>query len=165
MTLPFISYGGSSLIAMAFAMGLVLALARRRPKAVMPAGGFSPHRRRLVGRPDGHLTCAQAPWFVVVAAGGTGGHLFPAQALAEVLVKRGYLIHLMSDERAAPMAASFPPCEIHRIPSATLSLRRPWRLPRQALRLLRGYRSSRKLLARLEPMRSQASADILPSRR
>lgn len=36
MTLPFISYGGSSLIAMAFAMGLVLALGRRRPQARMP---------------------------------------------------------------------------------------------------------------------------------
>jgi cell division protein FtsW len=31
MTLPFISYGGSSLISMAFAMGLVLAMTRRRP--------------------------------------------------------------------------------------------------------------------------------------
>jgi cell division protein FtsW len=31
MTLPFISYGGSSLIAMAVAMGMVLALTRRRP--------------------------------------------------------------------------------------------------------------------------------------
>lgn len=38
MTLPFISYGGSSLISMAMTMGLVLALARRRPAAVLPQG-------------------------------------------------------------------------------------------------------------------------------
>ncbi len=38
MTLPFISYGGSSLLAMAFAMGLALALGRRKPRARMPAG-------------------------------------------------------------------------------------------------------------------------------
>ena len=31
MTLPFVSYGGSSVIAMAFGMGMVLALTRRRP--------------------------------------------------------------------------------------------------------------------------------------
>jgi cell division protein FtsW len=42
MTLPFISYGGSSLIAMAYAMGLVLALSRRWPKAAMPVGRFHP---------------------------------------------------------------------------------------------------------------------------
>jgi cell division protein FtsW len=32
MTLPFISYGGSSMIAVAFGMGLLLALTRRRPE-------------------------------------------------------------------------------------------------------------------------------------
>ncbi len=37
MTLPFISYGGSSLVGMAFAMGLVLALGRRRPGAAVLA--------------------------------------------------------------------------------------------------------------------------------
>jgi cell division protein FtsW len=33
MTLPFISYGGSSLLAMALTMGFVLGLTRRRPMA------------------------------------------------------------------------------------------------------------------------------------
>jgi cell division protein FtsW len=36
MTLPFISYGGSSLLAMAFAMGLILVFGRRRPQVNLP---------------------------------------------------------------------------------------------------------------------------------
>ena len=42
MTLPFISYGGSSLLAMSFAMGLVLAFSRARPRGVLPGGGLQP---------------------------------------------------------------------------------------------------------------------------
>ena len=44
----------------------------------------------------------------VVAAGGTGGHLFPAQALAEVLKARGWRIVLATDERGALYADKFP---------------------------------------------------------
>jgi len=44
----------------------------------------------------------------VVAAGGTGGHLFPAQALAEALIARGWSIVLASDERVAGLAQDFP---------------------------------------------------------
>jgi cell division protein FtsW len=39
MTLPFISYGGSSLFAMAFTMGLALAVTRQRPKLAIRADG------------------------------------------------------------------------------------------------------------------------------
>ncbi|THD44438.1 MAG: cell division protein FtsW, partial [Bradyrhizobium sp.] len=37
MTLPFISYGGSSLLALGLAMGFLIALTRRRPLAAMQA--------------------------------------------------------------------------------------------------------------------------------
>ena len=50
---------------------------------------------------------------VVLAAGGTGGHLFPAQALAETLVKRGYRIHLMTDERVRDYGKTFPAEVVH----------------------------------------------------
>jgi cell division protein FtsW len=39
MTLPFISYGGSSIISLAYAMGMLLALTRDRPRAELLVGG------------------------------------------------------------------------------------------------------------------------------
>ena len=69
----------------------------------------------------------------VLAAGGTGGHLFPAQALAEELIRRGYAIHLMTDERVRDYGKSFPATETHVVPSATLSLSKPWLVPGRAL--------------------------------
>ncbi|MGE0212070.1 MAG: undecaprenyldiphospho-muramoylpentapeptide beta-N-acetylglucosaminyltransferase [Parvibaculaceae bacterium] len=88
---------------------------------------------------------------VVLAAGGTGGHLFPAQALGEELVKRGYVVHLMSDERARAMGNRFPAAQMHEVPSATLTLRRPWKLPGQALRLMKGLKAAQALLAQIAP--------------
>ncbi len=88
---------------------------------------------------------------VVLAAGGTGGHLFPAQALAEELVRRSYLVHLMTDERVRDYGKSFPALETHIVPAATLTLRRPWALPLQLLRLYRGYRKARAVLEKLKP--------------
>ncbi len=88
---------------------------------------------------------------IVLAAGGTGGHLFPAQALAEELNRRGYVIHLMTDERVRDYGKSFPAAETHVVPSATLSLSKPLALPGRALRLYGGYRSARAILGRLRP--------------
>ncbi len=79
---------------------------------------------------------------VVLAAGGTGGHLFPAQALAETLVKRGFRVHLMTDERVRDYGKSFPAEKTHVVPSASPSLKRPLGL----LKLFRGYRAAKAIL-------------------
>ncbi|HEX2760157.1 MAG TPA: undecaprenyldiphospho-muramoylpentapeptide beta-N-acetylglucosaminyltransferase [Rhizomicrobium sp.] len=55
---------------------------------------------------------------VVLSAGGTGGHLFPAQALANELVKRGRKIVVMTDARFANYATQFPGAAIQTVPSS-----------------------------------------------
>lgn len=88
---------------------------------------------------------------IVLAAGGTGGHLFPAQALAEELVRRGHTIHLMTDERVKDYGRNFPAAAVHEIPSATLSTSKPWLVPARGLRLYKGYRLAKATLQRLNP--------------
>ncbi|SEA43899.1 UDP-N-acetylglucosamine--N-acetylmuramyl-(pentapeptide) pyrophosphoryl-undecaprenol N-acetylglucosamine transferase [Rubrimonas cliftonensis] len=46
---------------------------------------------------------------LVIAAGGTGGHMFPAQALAEAMLARGWRVTLSTDARGARYADGFPP--------------------------------------------------------
>ncbi len=58
---------------------------------------------------------------VLLAAGGTGGHLFPAEALASELAARGIVVDLVTDERAQRYGGAFPARSIHQIPSATPS--------------------------------------------
>jgi UDP-N-acetylglucosamine--N-acetylmuramyl-(pentapeptide) pyrophosphoryl-undecaprenol N-acetylglucosamine transferase len=87
----------------------------------------------------------------VLVAGGTGGHLFPAQALGEELRSRGYAIHLMTDERVRDYGKNFPADAVHIIPSATLSLSEPFRIPVRGFRLLRGMWMARQVLKTLQP--------------
>ena len=56
---------------------------------------------------------------ILLAAGGTGGHLFPAQALAVALAKRGAAVELVTDERALKYGGEFPARAFHTIVAAT----------------------------------------------
>ncbi|MCV6584705.1 MAG: glycosyltransferase, partial [Marinibacterium sp.] len=59
---------------------------------------------------------------LLIAAGGTGGHMFPAQALAETMLARGWRVKLSTDERGARYTGGFPDAtEIETVPSATFA--------------------------------------------
>lgn len=66
------------------------------------------------------MKAARAP-LVVIAAGGTGGHLFPAEALAVVLGRLGARVALATDGRVAEIARTFPAERVMDIPAATPS--------------------------------------------
>ncbi len=92
----------------------------------------------------------EIPGNILLCAGGTGGHLFPAEALASVLVARGWRIRLATDHRVDTYAKAFPAEDIHVIPSGTLT-RSPAGFVRALGNLSRGYLAARKLVRGLKP--------------
>ncbi|MCA1367580.1 undecaprenyldiphospho-muramoylpentapeptide beta-N-acetylglucosaminyltransferase [Bradyrhizobium sp. BRP14] len=88
---------------------------------------------------------------ILLAAGGTGGHLFPAEALAHQLRVSGYSVHLVTDSRAERFAGKFPADEIHVVPSATIGSRNPVKLAQSVWKLWTGLRAARRLIGRIKP--------------
>lgn len=59
---------------------------------------------------------------LLIAAGGTGGHMFPAQALAEAMLARGWRVKLSTDARGARYAGGFPKAvAVEQVASATFA--------------------------------------------
>jgi len=56
----------------------------------------------------------------VLAAGGTGGHMIPAHALAEELTRRGHRVALVTDERGARIPGLFEGVQVHILPAGRL---------------------------------------------
>jgi UDP-N-acetylglucosamine--N-acetylmuramyl-(pentapeptide) pyrophosphoryl-undecaprenol N-acetylglucosamine transferase len=88
---------------------------------------------------------------VVIAAGGTGGHLFPAAAFAQEMRARGWRIALITDERGRRYAEKFPADEMHGVAAATIQGLNPFRAARGGLAIWKGIGQAKALLDRLDP--------------
>ena len=87
----------------------------------------------------------------VVAAGGTGGHMFPAESLARELTARGWRVVLATDARGAQYAQAFPAEERLALEAATFSAKDPVKAISGALKVWAGVRQAKAAFARLKP--------------
>ncbi|MGI9520206.1 MAG: undecaprenyldiphospho-muramoylpentapeptide beta-N-acetylglucosaminyltransferase [Hyphomicrobiaceae bacterium] len=88
---------------------------------------------------------------IMLAAGGTGGHLFPAFALADELAQRGFAVDLATDARGERFKSEFNGRAIYQIPSATTTSRSPVALTKTAFTLANGVRIAHKILREARP--------------
>ena len=88
---------------------------------------------------------------IVLSAGGTGGHLFPAQALAGELMARGHVIVVITDARFKQYETAFPGARIETVPSAAFSDRSILGLISAPFEIAAGIALSLVKLARIRP--------------
>lgn len=79
---------------------------------------------------------------IILAAGGTGGHMFPAEALAQELKRRGRHVLLVTDARGKRYTQNFPADEMFEISAATPSIGGPVAKASAAFSILLGLRKA-----------------------
>src|SRR3984957_15764890 len=88
---------------------------------------------------------------ILLAAGGTGGHLFPAEALGVELMRRGFRVRRGRDARALGSSGLFSRDPIDVVPSETVRSRNPLSLARTGVMLAAGMAVAVHLLRKLKP--------------
>lgn len=86
---------------------------------------------------------------ILLAAGGTGGHMFPAEATARALVAKGQTVALVTDARGQAFEA-LPEVPVHRVAAASPS-GGLWTKAKAAVLLARGAGQASRLIKRLDP--------------
>jgi UDP-N-acetylglucosamine--N-acetylmuramyl-(pentapeptide) pyrophosphoryl-undecaprenol N-acetylglucosamine transferase len=87
----------------------------------------------------------------MLAAGGTGGHMFPAEAASRALVARGHRVLLVTDRRGAQHADKFEGAELRVISAGGIAGRGVAQRAAAAMRLLVGFVQARAIIARTKP--------------
>lgn len=87
---------------------------------------------------------------IVLAAGGTGGHMFPAEALARELLARGERVVLVTDRRGKAFGDALPEVEVHRIRASSFGSGIMGKI-RGVFELTLGAFQARRLMSRLKP--------------
>ena len=88
---------------------------------------------------------------IMLAAGGTGGHLFPAEALGVALMKRGVRVRLVTDSRAVRYSGLFSKDMIDIVPSETVRGGSPLALARTGTMLAAGGAKALAVLLKQRP--------------
>jgi UDP-N-acetylglucosamine--N-acetylmuramyl-(pentapeptide) pyrophosphoryl-undecaprenol N-acetylglucosamine transferase len=89
------------------------------------------------------------PRLIAIGAGGTGGHMFPAAALARTLLERGYRVALLTDRRGQGFGPELGEVQTYRLSAGAVLGTSPWRKAVATLQLLRGVGQARRLLRKL----------------